>query len=389
MNKNVRPQYPVPYFVWTKKKGVKVAETDMTVEEANQSFILSRQVARPVGEPGSAWQTMVVGSTSTLNKLVGESAYKARIGARAEPYGIYWVEIVDATNPAMPLVVNLPERGKTEIKKLRPTRVESQFLFPALRGRDIGRWKFEQSVWIFVLNRSTKISDSVAESIMRRKWPLTYAYLNIFRDALLSRANYWKFFGKTHISTRPIKQDEGQHFLLRSKTDKKYLYEIAEAPFYNMFNIGPYTFAPFRVCWSRMTNTIKACVVSELDTDLGTKTVVPTDTATIVPFEVEDEAHYFCSIVNSSLFRWCVQSFSSAGRGFGSAAILKRIRIDRFNVQDADHNLLADLSKVCHAAASTEGLAATQDAELRIDQTAAKLLGVTDSEISMIRESLE
>ena len=389
INKSVKPQYPVPYCVWAKKKGVKVAETDMTVEEAKQSFTISRQVARPVGELGSAWQTMLVTSTSTLNKLVGESAYKARIGARAEPYGIYWVDIVDVTNPAMPLVVNLPEKGKTKIEKLRPTKVESQFLFPALRGRDIGRWEFDQSVWIFVLNRSTKLSDSVAESTMRRKWPFTYAYLSIFRDALLSRANYWKFFGKTHISTRPMKEQvEGLHFRLKSKTDKGYQYEIAEAPFYNMFNIGPYTFAPFRVCWSRMTNTIKACVVSELETSLGAKTIVPTDTTTIVPFELEDEAHYFCSIVNSSLFRWCVQSFSSAGRGFGSAAILKRIRIDRFNRKNADHNLLAQLSKACHAAALTEDLGVIQDAEVRIDQTAANLWGVTETEIGMIRKSL-
>ena len=356
----------------------------MTVEEAREYLVASKQFARPVGESGSAWQTMTAASTDTLSKLSGESAYKARIGARAEPYGIYWVEIVDVPEPSKPLVVNLPERGKTAIKKLNPTAVESQFLFPALRGRDVQRWSFDQSVWIFVLNRGTRGDDWVDESTMRRNWPLTYAYLNTFKEQLLSRANYWKFFGKSLVSTRPLKPTEGRHIRLKSKTDKQYLYETAEAPFYNMFNVGPYTFAPFRVCWSRMTNTIKACVISDLQTDIGIKLVIPTDTTTIVPFEFEDEAHYFCAIVNSSLFKWCVESFSSAGRGFGSAAILKRIGIDLFNRKNADHKLLSDLSKLCHEATSEDDSAVLEDAELRVNEVAARLWGITESELRVI-----
>jgi len=222
---------------------------------------------------------------------------------------------------------------------------------------------------------------------MRRNWPLTYAYLNTFKEELLSRANYWKFFGKSLVSSKPIKPTEGQHIRLKSKTDKRYLYETAEAPFYNMFNVGPYTFAPFRVCWSRMTNTIKACVVSELQTDIGIKLVIPTDTTTIVPFDSEDEAHYFCSIVNSSLFSWCVESFSSAGRGFGSAAILKRIGIDLFDRKNADHQLLSDLSKLCHEATTKGDTAVLEDAELRLNGVAARLWGITESELKVISDA--
>lgn len=108
-----------------------------------------------------------------------------------------------------------------------------------------------------------------------------------------------------------------------------------------------------------MTNTIKACVVSEIDTVLGRKLIIPTDTATIVPFDDELEAHYFCALANSEPFGKYVKSFSSAGRGFGSAAILKRVAITKFKKSNSLHRRLAILSKTCH-----EGVACADDKAL-------------------------
>ncbi len=386
LRKGDTPTYPVPYYVWHKSATPTIHEKDMTVEEARTHLTQLPQIARPVGEIGSAWQTMPVANLSAFDKLAGESAYKARIGARVEPYGVYWAEIVDDVNPARPLITNLPELGKTPIQKIAPHSVESKFLFPILRGKDIKRWAFELQLWAFILNRSTKRADWVEEKTMRRKWPLTYAYLHLFKDILLGRANYWKFFGRNEHSSVPLKDQADQHHVrLKSKAGKDLTYEVAEAPFYMMFNIGPYTFAPYRVCWSRMTNTIKACVVSDANTVLGAKQVIPTDTATIVPFEQEAEAHYFCAIVNSLLFRCAVQSFSSAGRGFGSAAILNRIRIDRYSRTDATHRTLAALSKTCHALASKDNRPLLAKREVEIDELTATIWGVSSDELDALR----
>jgi len=384
--KKGEPQsYPVPYYVWGKKAGCEVPEREMTLEEAKTYLVQSKQIARPVGEMGSAWQTMAKSDSSALEKLAGESAYKGRIGARVEPYGIYWVEVANSSNPNNPLVVNLPELGKSNIEKISPRAVESEFLFPVLRGRDIKRWTFEQRVWAFILNRSTKRADWVEEKEMRRKWPQTFEYFNKFRGILLGRPNYWKFFARTQQSSVPLHdQPDHNHVRLKASEGKMFTYEISEAPFYSMFNIGPYTFAPFRVCWSRMSNTIKACVVSEVRTGLGIKQIIPTDTATIVSFENEDEAHYFCAIVNSGLFRCRVQSFSSAGRGFGSAGILKRVRIGRFSPKDKTHVSLAQLSKECHELARNENASLLSKREAEIEQLAAKTWDISKDDLEQL-----
>jgi len=224
---------------------------------------------------------------------------------------------------------------------------------------------------------------------MRLKWPLTFAYLNEFKEELLNRANYWKFFGKQIISRVKIDESLTEHHVrLKSSRPDGYEYEVSDAPFYAMFNIGPYTFAPYRVCWSRMANTIKAAVVSEIPTVIGQKPPIPTDTATIAPFESKDRAHYFCAVVNSSPFRWFVKSFSAAGRGFGSAAILKHISIPTYDQKNRLHTDLTALSLDCHQAAQSGQPTLLQDLETKIDSIAAQIWTITRNELNTIQIEL-
>jgi hypothetical protein len=326
----------------------------MSLDDARTFLTHSKEIARPIDEPGSPWQTLKSSAESGMKKLAGESAYRARIGARVEPYGVYWIELLPGGRKTAPLVSNLPELGKTKIDKVPPTAVEADYLFPALRGRDIGRWTFQQKLWVFLFNRSTKREDLVLETTLKKECPKTYEFFLQFRDVLLNRANYWKFFAREVESSAQLESKPGKEYVRRVSANRNgFVYEVATAPFYSTFNIGPYTFAPYRVCWSRMSGTIRAYVISDIDTELGIKQLIPTDTATIVPFEKSIEAHYFCALVNSRPFQEFVSSFSSAGRGFGSAAILQRVKLPRFDTKDTVHAGLARLSEKCHKDAAT------------------------------------
>ena len=204
LEKGSPPLYPVPYFVWSRSSGIETPDTDLTLDEAAAFLQQTAQNARPVGEPGSAWQTMDSADFGDTGSMAGESAYKGRIGARVEPYGVYWVEIVNHASSSRPLVVNLPELGRTDdIEKLPPIAVEAALLFPAARGRDIGRWRCSSRIWVFILNRSTRREDLISEKSLRMEYPLTYQYLRLLQKPLLARANYWKFFArKVESSTR-------------------------------------------------------------------------------------------------------------------------------------------------------------------------------------------
>jgi hypothetical protein len=80
-----------------------------------------------------------------------------------------------------------------------------------------------------------------------------------------------------------------------------------------------------------------AVVLSKVETPIGEKDVIPTDTTSLIPFKSEAEAHYVCAILNSALVRFCVRSYSSAGRGFGAPSVVKHFGIPKYEKGNEGH----------------------------------------------------
>jgi hypothetical protein len=157
---------------------------------------------------------------------------------------------------------------------------------------------------------------------MKALWPRTLEYLEGFREELLSRALYRKYHAE------------------------------AARPYYSQFNVGPGTFAPFKVVWKRMSADLSAAVVSNWEGPLGLKMLLPLETTTFIGTSSAEEAHYLCAVMNSTPVRRFVKSFSSAGRGFGTPFVAGKIRIPKFDPSDALHRGLAEMSQDMHAASS-------------------------------------
>jgi len=190
---------------------------------------------------------------------------------------------------------------------------------------------------------------------MKTQWAETYKYLQQFEAPLRNRAAFIKY------------------------------YEPSDA-FYSQFNISDYTFKPHKVIWKRMANDLVAAVVSTFSTPLGNKVGVGTDTTSLIPFEDADEAHYVCALINSSLVRAFIRSFSSAGRGFGAPSIINHIALPSYTPSNPLHETLSTLSKQAHQLAS-QGKAYEKElrlVELEIDSQAAKIWGLSDSELAQI-----
>ena len=90
--------------------------------------------------------------------------------------------------------------------------------------------------------------------------PLTFAYLTHFRDILIKRAAYQKYFHK------------------EIRKDNKVIKREPIAPFYSMYNINEESLAKYRVVWKRMASKMAAVVLSRLRTPFGLKTAISTDT---------------------------------------------------------------------------------------------------------------
>src|SRR5262249_7866206 len=207
--------------------------------------------ARPAGgREGAPWQ---VGEAVALRRPEdGPPAYRARMGARVEPYGVYWLRVIerDAGGGRL-LVENVPELGKrTGIPKLR-AEIEPTFVRPALRGRDVRRGRVEPALSALLVQDPVRRAP-IPESRLRHEAPLPFAYLTQFREILLSRGS-------------------------------RVVRELAErTAFYAQYGVGEYTVAPHMTVWNRMGQELRAAPTGA--------PILPTDTCCLIACTSGEEA---------------------------------------------------------------------------------------------------
>jgi hypothetical protein len=191
-------------------------------------------------------------------------------------------------------------------------------VYPAVRGSDIKRWSAKPEIYALIV-QDPKTRVGYTENLMKKKWQRTFNYLTLFKKELLDRAAY-----------------------------KKY-HSDSDSPFYSQYNIADYTFARYKVVWKRMASDLVAAVICQAKTSFGWKTIIPTDTTSLFATENESEAHYLCAIINSTIVRNFVKSYSSAGRGFGAPSVMENVGIPKFKKENKTHKKLSELSKNLHS----------------------------------------
>jgi len=115
------------------------------------------------------------------------------------------------------------------------------------------------------------------------------------------------------------------------------------------------------------------------------KCVIPaTGTTSYASFLSEDEAYYFCAVLNSSLVNAYIKSFSSAGRGFGAPSIVSKFNIPLFDPKLELHLKICDLSKSCHKFAAEGKKEILHKKEKEVDIYTAKLWNISEQELNEI-----
>jgi hypothetical protein len=314
LKKGEKTEYPVPYFVWTKKEEVGKIATDKLLEKVLPLLQKKKYYAKPIGSEVGTWQTQLVGLEESLI-VEGKNPYKAHAGAYISPYGIFWLKVKEVLSNGDLLIENYTGKVRNKIPKSDAV-IEQDLVFPALRGSDIERWKAKPYINVLITHPASQ--TPYKENIMKENWPRTYSYLTKFKDILIKTSLY-------------------KHFHMQ-----------ANNPFYGQRLFGDYTFANYKVVWKRMTNDLFASVIPQYKTLFGYKIVIPLETVTFFNNDNEPEAHYLCAIINSKPVRDFIKSFSSAGRGFGTPSVMEHVGIPKFDPQNPLHQKLSEISKKCH-----------------------------------------
>jgi len=357
LQKGTKTKYPMPSYLYWKKtvKGKSIA-IDSSLDDVLQMTERKQFAAEPVDEKDSTspWLTGKPRTIKAVKRILGQSDYNAHEGVNSGgANGVYWVDIVDKRPNGLAIVSNVTKGAKRKVESIQMA-IEPDLLYPLLRGRHVKRWRAEPSVHIIATHLPGMRLNAIPEDEIKADYPKTYLYLKRFEVVLRERAAYKRYFR-------------------------------SDAPFYSMFDVGEYTFAPYKVVWPWIAQGIRAAVITE---HRG-KPIVPDNNVTFVGCFSEEKAHYICALLNSTPLDFATRSlYASGGGGIARPSVLKYIRIPKFDPGNKVHQELADLSQNAHQAAATDDAASTKKLKQRIDELAAQIWGLTDQELKEIQESL-
>lgn len=344
-------RYPVPYTVWKRKQGQRIA-LESTLQEASKKSRRFDHWAEPVDpkNPSSPWITANRYVLSALRKVVGKSPYRAYAGACTWLNGVYWVRTLERRPDGLVVIENLGDVGKNEIHTVRAA-VEPDLLYPLLRGRDVQPWRAVPETWILLTQNSEK-RTGWPEAKMKTEWPYTYQYFKQFEKELRQRSGFKRYFNPDRD------------------------------PFWSLYNVGSYTLAPYKVVWREQASQL-TCAVTSAATFFGSsrKVVVPDHKVLFIPFEYEKEAHFVAALLGSRIAQLIVKSY--ALETSISTHIVEFIRVPKFNTDQTIHGELAALSLQVHQDPENAG-----DIQSEIDRLAAKLWGLTDRELRAVQREL-
>ncbi|MCM8817103.1 MAG: N-6 DNA methylase [Candidatus Omnitrophica bacterium] len=313
LKRGEKTEYPLPYFIWTKKKSVSKIATDKLLDEVLPLLQKKKYSAKPIGSDVGAWQTQI--KEAECPAVEGQNYYKAKIGVVVSPYSVFWLKVKQVLSNGDLLINNLNEEGKVKVPIIEAT-IEHELVYPAIKSSDITRWLASPEIFVLITHPASQIPHN--ETTMRNRWPKIYSYLLNFKDILAQMALY------------------------------KHFHEPVGNPFYGQRNIGEHVFSLYKVVWRRQASDISAAVVSQHKTLFGYRPVVVLDPSVLISTNSESEAHYLCAIINSKPVRDFIKSFSSAGRGFGTPSVMEHVGIPKFNPKNPLHKKLSEISKKCH-----------------------------------------
>jgi len=333
-------QYPLNYHIWlgkpkTDKVGnLKTGYGGRTTRLKSIDARLSRaQVldlieimameASPVSKTmeGSPWAIMQPGRFAACEPLFGTSTWvNGRKGITTDLNGVYFVEIIDENMSERTVKIRTrPQEGKTNLGLPRDFWVEAQSLYPLAKGAgDLHPCHFlpKNTLYAFVPNKGIDRAslDAAASQYSLRENPKTFRFFKAFQDFLETRSTFKN--------------------------------RMKGAPFFAIYNVGSYTFSPYKVIWAEMTGDFAAAVMTSGHVPgVGERVYIPDHKLYFADFDQPEPAYYLCGLLHSQIVKEMIEAHN-VSTNMGD--IFKHVNLPKFDELNTDHLALVNLVRQAH-----------------------------------------
>jgi type II restriction/modification system DNA methylase subunit YeeA len=358
----------IKHVVW---KGKRV-DPDTPLEEVLKTTRRYEMVMIPLmpNDPASPWKSIIAipNITNAVRKVIGGGQhYEAHEGVTTALNQVYYIKVLERAPDGMLIIRNPPEGGQKKKVEQIEAKVEPDLVYPLIKGEDVKKWYVEFNDRYVIVPHNPRTANPIPEADMRVRWPLTYSYLVNYRKELENRSihNSW---GRGN-------------------------------PFYAVYDIGTYTFAPYKVVWKEVSarkavGGFHVAVIEPLqDKYLGERTVVPDHTVVLIPVGDRDEAYYLAGILNSTIITFTLQ--------YAVVESISNLNIPKFDPNNDLHKKIAELSRKAHELArciyasnkpsyctdvNAKGELARVEDEL--DSAVARLYGLSEDELKEFKRQM-
>lgn len=302
---------PINWSIFTPKNKKKIPR-NMNVDNFAEYIDTHNILGLPISKNDmcSPWASVTNDQIDIIQKMEGKSFYRARGGINTGGANtIFWLKIFHQEDEYYSIQnIGKSIRANSHIVH---AKVEKQLVYKLIRGRDVEQWRYKSDLSI-ILPYDPKVDtkNAIPEEQLKEKYPLTYNFLYTFHAQLIQRKEFKRWNEK--------------------------------GPFYELYRIGPYTFSPYKVIWQHtgLNMKMKACVLSANE-----EKIMIDQKIIFVPFDSEDEAYYFCAIINSDIVFRFLNAYLMLD---ASTHILEHLAIPKFDSTDIIHLELVKISKICH-----------------------------------------
>lgn len=118
------------------------------------------------------------------------------------------------------------------------------------------------------------------------------------------------------------------------------------APFHAVYNVGEYTFKPWKVIWPEMSSSFYAAVADSADVPLiGTRPYIPDHKVYFSAFDDKETAYYLCGLLNSQTVKEWIEAHNVS---IQVADVFKHLDLPEFIKDDYQHITLAKKVMLAH-----------------------------------------
>lgn len=261
--------YPLPWIEWEKNKPNTITPNQNLLEVLSLTNRIQK-VAYPVSGEGSPWFTVSEDSLPLCKSLIKkqDNNLSPRKGISTDCNGLYFGNILGRRGEQFIVFQNQTSLGRNKEIESCECIIEKTLVYPIARGREVSSFCWNHSGLYGIIPQVGM--DGFEYDVMLSTYPKALKYFSKYEDLLLQRASYRR-------------------------------YQKGRAPYYSCWNVGKYSFAPYKVVWAEISGKFEAAVISYLNSAYWDepRIVVPDHKIYFIPLEDSQIAHYLCAYLNS------------------------------------------------------------------------------------------